>query len=96
MAILTKDVWERYGLRPNVDPTKQDVMAWCLSLGRYGGPKIIAYALTIREAHLKVRRIIKELDPEAALTYGVRGKPKRKKFDRFKAKKPVEKKKPRA
>jgi len=96
MAVLAQDVWKRYGLRPNVDPTRTEVIAWCLALGRYNGPKLVTYALTIREAYLKMRRVIKDLDQEGAFLYGVKGKPKRKKFDRFKAKKPVEKKKSRA
>ena len=96
MAVLTKDVWERYGLRSNVDPTRTEVIAWCLAIGRYNGPKLITYAGSIREAYLKMRRVIKDLDQEGAFLYGVKGKPKRKKFDRINAKKPVEKKKPRA
>jgi hypothetical protein len=77
MAVLTQDVWKQYGIKPNVDPTKREVMAWCLALGRYNGPKLITYALTIREAYLKMRRVIKDLDQEETFLYGVKGKAKK-------------------
>lgn len=96
MVLLTRDVWGRYGIKPNVDPTRNEVMAWCLSIGRYGELKLNTYALTIREAHLKMLRVIKKLTQEGAHFYGVRGKPKPKRLDRSKAKKPVERKKARA
>ena len=82
MVVMDQALWKQHGLRPNVDPTQQSVIAWCLSIGRYNGPKMLTYALTIREAHLKMRRFIKELDVDGALLYGVKGKPKRKKFER--------------
>jgi hypothetical protein len=92
MVLIHKEDWAKYGLRPNVDQTTNELMVWCLAIGRYHAPKLAAYALTIREAYLKMRRAIKELDEKWADIYGVRRKPKRKKFDRFKARKPVEKK----
>lgn len=99
-VVVDQSLWKMHGLRPNVDPTQQSVIAWCLSVGRYGGPKLFTYALTIREAHLKMRREVKNLDAEIAFAYGVNRKPKRKKFERRekkpKAKKPVEKRKARA
>lgn len=78
--------WDELRVRPDkVDPTQQNVIAWCLAIGRFGGPKLFSHALTIREAHLRLRRSIKKLDVEGERIFGVKVKPKRKKFDRFKA-----------
>jgi hypothetical protein len=94
MVVLDQDVWERYGLKLNVDPTRTKVITWCLTLGLYNGPKLITHALTIREAYLKMRKVIKGLTPEVATTYGVKGKPKRKKFERREKKPKIEPVKP--
>jgi hypothetical protein len=92
-AMVDRALWKKYNLNPkSVEAGKESILCWSLGLGRWHDPKIIIYALTIRELYLRARKIIKGLSTEEADYYGVKGKPKRKKFERRerKPKKPVD------
>jgi hypothetical protein len=92
-VLIHRGQWKNHRLNPKLtDPNQESVLAWSLGVGRWGHPKLFVMALTLREAHLRLRKIIMKMDQEPANLYGVRFKPKRNKFERRerKPKKPVE------
>lgn len=95
-VLIPKEQWKHHRLNPKPveGPPADAVLCWSLGIGRWGQPKLFAIALTLREAHLRLRKLVLKLDPEQANLYGVRVRPKRKKFERRDQRKKVVEPKP--
>jgi len=86
--LLAKYLWKQHKIKPKLDAdSKADaVLCWSLGIGRWGSPKLFVIALTLREAHLRLRKVLLGLSEEDQQRYGVQTRPRRPKLSRREAK----------
>jgi hypothetical protein len=79
-VILDRTLWKSYGieLKKSADVGQSCIMIWCIALGYSNQPKLFTYGLTIREAYLKARRVIRTMSPQDLQFHGLYGSKKRK------------------
>jgi hypothetical protein len=92
--LLAKYLWKQNKIKPKLDDeSKADAtLCWSLGIGRWGQPKLFVVALTLRECHSRMRKVLLGLDDADRRRYGVQARPARSKTSRRDTKRNLKKK----